>query len=64
VSKHFAVNPADLKKVVGEQGYFKDYRLKQGGELDVKTCFGDCPRERKGMNDNAWKMLIRRYVPA
>ena len=60
VSKHFAISPSDLSKVVGETGYFKDYRLKQGGELDVKTCFADCERQRKGQGDNAWKLLIRR----
>jgi len=60
VSKHFAIGASDLSSVVGDTGYFKDYRLKPGGELFVKTCFGDCSRQRKGQTDNAWKLLIRR----
>ena len=60
VSKHYAVSASDLSKVVGDTGYFKDYRLKPGGELYVKTCFDNCSRQRKGQADNAWKLLIRR----
>ena len=60
VSKHFAITASDLSTIVGDTGYFKDYRLKPGGELFVKTCFGDCSRQRKGQADNAWKLLIRR----
>ena len=60
VSKHFAIGPNELSKVVGDTGYFKDYRLRPGGELDVKTCFNNCERKNKGIGDNAWKLLIRR----
>eukprot|EP00605_Chrysophyceae_sp_TOSAG23-4_P002537 GSChrysophyteH1.ASY1.ANO1.2802.1 assembled CDS len=60
VSKHFAISVGDLSRIVGDNGYFKDYRLKPGGELYVKTCFHDCSRQRKGQADNAWKLLVRR----
>ena len=60
VSKHHTISPADLAKVVGVNGHFKDYRLKETGELHVKTCFSQCNRGNKGLNDNAWKLTIRR----
>ena len=60
VSKHHAISPADLSKVVGVNGYFNDYRLKDNGELFVKTCFGPCERGNKGKADNAWKLTIRK----
>ncbi len=60
VSKHHAISPADLGKVVGVNGYFTDYRLKDNGELFVKTCFGPCERGNKGKADNAWKLTIRK----
>lgn len=60
VSKHHAISPADLGKVVGVNGYFNDYRLKDNGELFVKTCFGPCERGNKGKADNAWKLTIRK----
>ena len=60
ISKHFTISPSDLSKVVGLNGYFKDYRLKQSGEMDIRTCFDDCARGNKGVSDNAWKLMIRR----
>lgn len=60
VSKHHTISPADLSKVVGVNGHFQDYRLKDTGELHVKTCFSNCGRGNKGMADNAWKLTIRR----
>lgn len=60
VSKHHTISPADLSKVVGVNGHFQDYRLKDTGELHVKTCFNKCARGNKGVADNAWKLTIRR----
>jgi len=59
VSKHFAVEPSELAGLINKS--FKDHRLNSSAEtVEIKTCFQDCTRERKGLNDNAWKLNIRK----
>lgn len=58
VSKHYEADPAELRELISTS--FKDYRSNAStGVVEIKQCFSDCPRERKGMHDNAWKLNIR-----
>jgi len=58
VSKHYEADPVELRELISTS--FKDYRSNAStGVVEIKQCFSDCPRERKGMHDNAWKLNIR-----
>ena len=59
VSRHFAVESSELASLINKS--FKDHRLNSSAEtVEIKTCFQDCTRERKGQTDNAWKLNIRK----
>lgn len=58
VSKHYEVNPSELTSLITKS--FKDVRRNDSSEtVEIKKCFNDCVKERKGMADNAWKLNIR-----